>query len=310
MEDIMVSIICTAYNHAKYIRDALDGFIKQKTDFAFEVLVHDDASTDGTADIIREYEKKYPDIIRPIYQTENQYSKGIGIVKTYLFPKVKGKYVAVCEGDDYWTDELKLQKQVNVLEAHPEIDGCAHKIEVRRASDGRIIKYKAPEKRDTVISAEKVIGGGGGFVGTNSLMYRKEIINRNYNFSSVLSFDYVTQIKISLRGGLLYLNDCMGVYRVGITDSWTSRMSKSPDKMASHLMNVIKMLETLDVETDYKYHEVIRNTVSGRKCRILAQKGDIAGFFKEPVKNCYKNLSVKDKIICLRIAVKNRGNNR
>lgn len=122
---IMVSIISLAYNHASYIRECLDGFMMQKTNFAFEVLIHDDASTDGTADIIREYEAKYPDIIKPIYQTENQYSKGIPIGCTYLYPRAKGKYIALCEGDDYWTDPLKLQKQVDFLESHPDYVMCS-----------------------------------------------------------------------------------------------------------------------------------------------------------------------------------------
>ena len=125
-----VSISCLAYNHEPYISKCLDGFIMQKTDFPFEVLIHDDASTDRTADIIREYEAKYPDIIKPIYQTENKYSKGIGITKTYQFPRAKGKYIAMCEGDDYWTDPLKLQKQVDFLEKNEEYSACFHDIEI------------------------------------------------------------------------------------------------------------------------------------------------------------------------------------
>lgn len=116
--DIIVSVICNTYNHESYIRQCLDGFIMQETTFAFEVLIHDDASIDKTADIIREYEAKYPDIIKPIYQTENQYSKKIGIMKSFQYPRVKGKYIALCEGDDYWIDPLKLQKQVDFLEAN------------------------------------------------------------------------------------------------------------------------------------------------------------------------------------------------
>ncbi len=119
-QDIIVSVNCLAYNHEPYIRDCLEGFIMQKTNFLFEVLVHDDASTDKTADIIREYETKYPDIIKPIYQTENQYSKGIGVVRTFQYPRAKGEYIAICEGDDYWTDPYKLQKQVDFLDENPE----------------------------------------------------------------------------------------------------------------------------------------------------------------------------------------------
>lgn len=92
-DEIMVSVICTAYNHEKYIRQCLDGFVMQKTNFKYEVIVHDDASTDNTAEIIREYEKKYPEIIKPIYQKENQYSKGVSIGKI-IYPLCQGKYLA------------------------------------------------------------------------------------------------------------------------------------------------------------------------------------------------------------------------
>ena len=125
---ILVSIVTLAYNHAEYIRQCLDGFIMQQTTFAFEVLIHDDASTDGTTDIIREYEVKYPHIIKPIYQRENQHQKGIAIGSTYLYPRVLGKYIAECEGDDYWTDPLKLQKQVDFMEHHPEYGLCYSKV--------------------------------------------------------------------------------------------------------------------------------------------------------------------------------------
>ncbi len=119
-KSIMVSVVTVAYNHENYIRECLDGIVNQKTNFTFELLIHDDASTDGTADVIREYEAKYPDIIKPIYQTENQYSKGIGMNVTFNYPRAKGKYIAICEGDDYWTDPLKLQKQVDFLEKNED----------------------------------------------------------------------------------------------------------------------------------------------------------------------------------------------
>ena len=126
----LVSVLTLAYNQAPYIRECLDGILMQKTNFAFELLIHDDASTDGTADIIREYEAKYPDIVKPIYQTENQYSKGVKISSTYQFSRAKGKYIAMCEGDDYWTDPLKLQKQVDFMEANPEYSLCFHNAKV------------------------------------------------------------------------------------------------------------------------------------------------------------------------------------
>ena len=119
----MVAIKCLVFNHEPYLRECLDGFVMQQTDFPFVAIVHDDASTDRSADIIREYAERYPDIIRPIYETENQYSKGtLGRVMDAAVDATGAKYIALCEGDDYWTDPHKLQKQVDFLESHEEYD--------------------------------------------------------------------------------------------------------------------------------------------------------------------------------------------
>lgn len=125
----LVAIHCITYNHEQYIKTALEGFVMQQTNFPFVAIVHDDASTDGTAAIIREYAAKYPKIIKPIFETENQYSKRNGSVSRIMREAInatEAKYVAYCEGDDYWTDPLKLQKQVDFLEADPDYSMCFH----------------------------------------------------------------------------------------------------------------------------------------------------------------------------------------
>lgn len=127
-DNILVSVICTAFNHGKYIRRCLEGFVSQKTDFDFEIIVHDDASTDDTAQVIREFETAYPHLIRPIYQTENQYSQKINIKRTHIMPIVRGKFVALCEGDDFWVDEHKLQRQVDAMLANPDCRMCTHTV--------------------------------------------------------------------------------------------------------------------------------------------------------------------------------------
>lgn len=128
---VMVSIECITYNHEHFIREALDGFLMQKTNFRFEVIVHDDASTDNTAAIIMEYAEKYPNIIKPILEKENIYPKdhGATIVKTVI-KALRGKYVAICEGDDYWIDPNKLQKQIDFMERHPDFTFCFHNAKV------------------------------------------------------------------------------------------------------------------------------------------------------------------------------------
>ena len=115
----LASIRCLTYNHEQYIRQCLDGFVMQKTNFPFEIIIHDDASTDKTAEIIREYAEKYSNI-HAILETENQYSKHDGSLARIVNQAIRGKYVALCEGDDYWTDPLKLQKQVDFLEKNPD----------------------------------------------------------------------------------------------------------------------------------------------------------------------------------------------
>ena len=127
MNKTLVAIKCTVYNHEPYLRDCLEGFVMQQTNFPFVAIVHDDASTDGSAAIIREYEEKYPDIIKPIYETENQYSKhdgSVGRIMDAAIDATGAKYVAMCEGDDYWTNPLKLQKQVDFMEVNPEYGLC------------------------------------------------------------------------------------------------------------------------------------------------------------------------------------------
>jgi glycosyltransferase involved in cell wall biosynthesis len=125
-EEIMVSICCATYNHESYIADAIEGFLMQETNFKYEILIHDDASTDKTAEIIRTYEQKYPDVIKPIYQKVNQYSQGVKVTPTFNFSRSKGKYIALCEGDDYWTDPKKLQIQYDCLEKNSDVVCCYH----------------------------------------------------------------------------------------------------------------------------------------------------------------------------------------
>jgi len=191
-EQTLVSVICLAYNHEKFIRKCLDGFVMQKTNFTFQVIIHDDASTDKTADIIREYQEKYPEIIKPIFQSENQFSKGTdGNMIEKICSNLRGKYSAYCEGDDYWTDEYKLQKQVDFLESHPEFVMCSGGYCINNTIDNKLDKQQ-------IVFSENPIGFVYNFeialknwcVKTLTTMYRTNIIldfyksfSKNFKFS-------------------------------------------------------------------------------------------------------------------------------
>jgi len=260
--DIEVSIVCNAYNHGKYIRDALNGFVMQKTDFKYEILVHDDASTDNTADIIREFEAKYPDLIKPIYQTENKYSQGIWVTGEYQYSRIRGRYIALCEGDDYWTDPDKLQKQYDALQAHPEIGICAHSSNLVIATDGSLKGTIRHSDEVTVIPVEKVIEGGGDFVSTNSLLFKKEVVTEPMPFFELLPMDYTIQIEGSLSGGMLYLPDNMSSYRVSVPGSWSVTTDKNRRENLAFVKELIACLRQLDIDTNRKYHKTIRKKLT------------------------------------------------
>lgn len=217
--DIVVSISCITYNHAPYIRQCLDGFMMQQTDFAFEILIHDDASTDGTAEIIKEYEAKYPDIIKPIYEEENQWMKGRRGSAVFNFPRAKGKYIAMCEGDDYWTDPLKLQKQVNFLESNPDYSVCSHCYQA----------YDHESKRlcggvQSLLNVEYDITDllkGRWYFQTLTLLFRRSELDLNLYSLYPISMDAILIYHLLRKSKGILLRDNMSVYRCHKGGVWS-----------------------------------------------------------------------------------------
>ena len=246
--DCLVSILCTAYNHEQYIRSALESFVSQKTGFAFEVLVNDDASSDGTAAIIREYEEKYPEIIRPFYQVENQFSKGIGyIYENIFYPHARGKYFAFCEGDDYWTDESKLQRQVDFLESHPDYSACVHNTTLHYCNGSRPDELLIPGRGDHEVLYENVIHGPIDAYHTSSLMARREIIVQTpdfYRAATAHGFaDYAWALLLRLKGGIWFIDRSMSVYRLFSNQAaWTSGVDRQYDKLRGFVQGKVEML--------------------------------------------------------------------
>lgn len=211
-KELMVSIICLAYNQARYIRQCLDGFVMQKTNFRYEIIIHDDASTDGTADIIREYESEYPELFVPIYQTTNQYSKGISIGKTFMYPLAKGKYIAECEGDDYWTDPYKLQKQVDFMESHPDYVMCSHRFN-QYIEDKKLLEEDDDKDFQGADYDLKNLIGGKWLTQTLTLMFRRSALDLQHFESYGMSMDIILLYELLRNGKGYCLPDIMAVYR-------------------------------------------------------------------------------------------------
>lgn len=212
----LVSIRCLVYNHEPYLRQCLDGFVMQKTSFAFEAIVHDDASTDGSAAIIREYAEKYPDIIKPIYEKENQYSKHDGSIRRIMNAAIHpaAKYIAMCEGDDYWIDPLKLQKQVDFLEANPEY-GLVHTNYVALNNETKRISKIRRNCVDGKITKDLLLGRF--YIATLTVCYRKDILKQiddSYVREKFRMGDYPLWIEISRASEIKYISEVTSVYRI------------------------------------------------------------------------------------------------
>lgn len=300
-EDIKVSICCITYNHEKYIKSALDGFLMQKTNFKYEILVHDDASTDSTATIIREYENKYPDIIKPIYQTENQYSKDKNIKENFIFPKVKGKYVALCEGDDYWSDENKLQLQVDFLEKHDDYSLCVHASTMldEQTKEKKIIRgYEQNKSIEIKEFLKDYHNSKWVLFQTSSYLFRKkhlrELINLKPDFYyNACVGDIPLVLFLGTKGKIYFMDRDMSVYRANTPYSWSKNEYNSSKKL-DICYNLKQMYSDFNDFTEKIYDKEINLFVKSFNFTIALLNGD----YKDVVKNKseFKKLNKRTKI--------------
>jgi len=211
---MMVSVLCQTYNHEQYIAECLRSLVTQKTSFRYEILVHDDASTDNTTDIIRQFEKKYPDLIKPIYQEVNQWSLGNKVFSGIQLPRCTGKYIAICEGDDYWTDSLKLQKQVDFLESNKNVGLVYTKARIylqakHRYADDLFGEYRA--------SLDEMIFKGNA-IPTLTVMFRRKIaVAFRQEFFKIKGWkmgDYPLWLYIFGKYEVVFWGEVTGVYRM------------------------------------------------------------------------------------------------
>lgn len=279
MEEILVSVICITYNQEQYIRDCIEGMLMQKTDFNYEIIIHDDASTDNTASIIREYKEKYPDMIKAIYQKENQYSKGNSVVDI-VAAVTCGKYIAQCEGDDYWIDEYKLKRQVEYLENHPDCAICFHNAKMLDMCTGELFEEWCWNQGG---HGENIYTGGGiystremlelGCAPWASYVYRKKDYPQiNLSSSKIKFADMPLFAYLASKGYGYCCCETMSIYRRNVPNSITTKAVEGTKRFNEWLMVNIEMDEKFDRYFDYRYHELFQLKIENCKKGIMLFK--------------------------------------
>jgi len=247
----LVSISCITYNHKNSIRECLDGFLMQKTTFPFEIIIHDDCSTDGTREIIKEYASKYPRIVFPKFQSENQYSKGIrAMMFRFNFPRCRGKYIAMCEGDDFWSDPNKLQKQVDFLEKNDDFSICFHNLKIYNEIDATTNKVTCKNQKSVLDIID--LATRGNFIYTPSVVFKMPEDGLPSWFIDLPIGDYPLHLFNAQFGKIKYIDEVMGVYRIHaggtwgrmpkeiVTKKWILMLSLIENKFSEEVGNILK----------------------------------------------------------------------
>lgn len=239
MKQPLVSVCCLVYNHESYLRDCLDGFVAQKTTFPIEILIYDDASCDGSVELIKTYTKDYPDIFKPVFQTENQFSLGKGYVGLELnINRAQGKYIALCEGDDYWIDPYKLQKQVEYMESHYDCALVYHNAVVKRGESknlfiGLNVDYHKVDLNELLMNWS---------IPTASVLFRNDSISFPDVFHSFVNGDYALELLLHKKGYFYYMPSIMSVYRRH-AESVSAELNANPIEMYDRLVDMLEYMK-------------------------------------------------------------------
>ncbi|HRX57254.1 MAG TPA: glycosyltransferase family A protein [Eubacteriales bacterium] len=293
----LVTVILPTHNHAPFIAQAIESVLMQQTDFPFDILLHDDASTDGTADVCRAYAKEHPDKITLIAQSVNQYQIDRRIQSHILIPRVKAKYTAILDGDDFWVDPLKLQKQTDYMENHPDCTLCigsANVVDVNNKVVGRV----APYDEDRVVDPADMIRGGGGFVATNTILMPTELLKNLPEFADhIEAEDIPFQLLGALAGYAWYIAGTLIAYRQLVPGSWSVRQyASSMETRIKTSRDVIALNEGYDAYSGGKYHEAFVQAIQYQEFLILCYTHKLREAMRPPYRRFYDALSAKRKI--------------
>lgn len=303
-DNIKVTVAILAHNQISYIRQAILSVLEQETEYNFEILIHDDCSDDGTREVICEYEKKYPEKVVAVYEDENQYKKGNDYLQLAIWKHVRGEYYIALDGDDYWCDKHKIQRQVKFLEEHPECIAHTHLTKRINERNGKITYSPVKFQRKNVWDVEEIIDWADVFQ-TSALMYRSNIqksIPRN--FISFSAQDYPVALWLSINGIIAYSDWVMTVHRVNAMGSYTSECFGDGEKHKTlqaarkGLDERTELLERFDTLSGGKYKNIINYSTDRREFDILWNEQN---YSKAKKNEYFKSLPIKKKCyyLCL-----------
>lgn len=305
--EIVVTVCCVTYNHEKYIRQSLESLLNQNTTFPYEILIHDDASTDQTISILKEYKNKYPNKIRLMLEENNQYSQGNRIIiANIMFSSVVGKYVAICEGDDYWSDKNKLQMQYEIMEKNSSLAVCVHRTEIINEEGKRTGRYlPAQMENDQILDGQQYVRQiftlDSHLFHTSSLFFSMKSFEKDREklpeyFSKAAVEDRMLLMYLGLRGNVYYIGRTMSCYRIMSVGSWSSMVSNSKEAYYKNDLEIREMLKSFNIYSEGKLKEEIYQYETIVMFRILQYEMKGKQLRQERYRKLYDNLKTKEKL--------------
>lgn len=295
---IDITVVVMTYNHKNYIKQALDSILSQKVSVDFDILIHDDCSDDGTYQILLDYQNKCPKKIRIIRQDSRKFlSDGFNMmIFNYVVPYISSKYVAYCDGDDYWCDNLKLQKQYDFMESHPDYSMCFHCAYQLRPNNDMSSKWFVKDEGD--IGLRDLINENAGIpVATSSLFVKSDVFKDFSDWRKAYSVeDLPLYMTAALAGKIHRLKDVMCVYRQFSIGSWSSQNKNNVERLISHQEDLIKGITLFNEQTNHKYHDLVTNHIGGCEFRIAMLNHDYKTLFSKKNKRFIKILSKKERL--------------
>jgi hypothetical protein len=303
----VVSVLVIAYNQEKYVGKTLQSILEQKTQYPFEILVHDDASTDGTRSIIEYYANLYPNLISPIFEKENQFSLGKSLLPEMLLI-AKGKYVAFCEGDDYWCSNLKIQKECEALEKHVDCCACVHPIRIVSKDDKVLNKplgYPIGDKEKKLQGnevVEYVLKTRTPLMQISSLMLRRKSIELQ-KISHVTTVSGVGDLWWELfpatQGNYWCLSEKMSAYREFSSESWSSKGCGDVSVSIGRISRIVQGLKLFDMYTKGKYTAQIWAAINNARMEMLLMQKSWRKKYPDEYQNFLETATRKIKIKCI-----------